>query len=93
MYTVLEIVGWLVVGALVTAGSFAIFKSVEWIRHRLPANLKSILRTVAAYGLWAFFIWVGFTAVSHHEELAYWYVVVGTSAVFLLIYKIRNPNW
>jgi hypothetical protein len=89
----LGIVGWLAVGALVTAGSFAIAKSVEWIRPRLPANLKSILKMVTGYGLFAFFIWVGFTAVDHRQELAYWYVVVGTSAVFLLIYKIRNPNW
>ena len=56
-------------------------------------KLGPILRTVAAYGLWLLFIWIGWTAIDHHEdEPLRWYVIVGTSAVFLLIYKIQNSE-
>jgi len=57
-------------------------------------KLGPIFRAVGAYGLLLFFIWIGWTAIDHHEDgLLRWYVIIGTSAVFLLIYKIRNPNW
>jgi hypothetical protein len=45
-------------------------------------KLGPILRTVGAYGLLLFFIWIGWTAIDHHEdEPLRWYVTVGTSAV------------
>jgi hypothetical protein len=54
-------------------------------------KLGPILRAVGAYGLWLFFIWIGWTGIDHHEdELLRWYVIIGTSAVFLLIYKINE---
>ena len=43
--------------------------------------------------LWSVFLWLGVEAIfAHQEQVLGLYVFFGTSAIFVLIHKIRHPK-